>query len=172
MFEMFADMNFEPIQVPERLWSDYEEGPFKACCVCHKALDDHTIYEIKKIFNQRETLFEIAVCLDCGMQLAQECSALSKQAIQSFITAHTLHMGAEDMCILCGESLFAGDTYSISGLCRSDQLLIPLIRTCSLCEAACHELLSEETRKANDDFIDRTVPGVPAEFDVSPSFFF
>jgi hypothetical protein len=39
---------------------------------------------------------------------------------------------------------------------------------CNACEEAIQELMSQKTKGAHEDFLNRTFPGVPADLDLAP----
>ena len=157
--------------IPEELWSDYLEAPFQECTVCGRPLDD-VLYEIQKVSNGRETILEIACCFHCSQALASEYSRESMEAIRNFLASRLDLDRGEGLCNLCGEPFSRAPTVSVWGLSSRGNLLLPVIHVCGFCEEAMQELLSEKTRKARDDFINRTFPGVPADLDLAPTVFF
>jgi hypothetical protein len=162
-------MPFDHGPVPRELWSDYEEGPFATCSVCGRALTG--LYQIQKVSNKRETILEMACCMECGQSLVSEFSTTSMNAIREFLTAHLDMSRGLELCAICGAPYRRAETVSASAACSRDRLVLPVIRVCGTCEEAIQELLSEQTRRAHDDFLNRTFPGVPAGLDLAPTIF-
>lgn len=158
---------FDNGPVPEELWSDYLEAPFEACTACGGPLAEG-LYEIQKVSNQRETILEMALCLRCGQSLATEYSTQSMEAIRSFLAEHLDLSRAVGLCSICGSPVVQAPTSSVWALCSQQRLVLPTIHVCSSCEEAIQELMSQKTRGAHDEFLNRTFPGVPADLDLAP----
>ena len=160
---LFADHG----PVTEDLWSDYLRGPFAACTVCGRELEGG-IYEIQKVTNKHDTLLEMSVCLSCSQSLAAEFSAESAERIRNFLTENLRMTSSADLCNLCGRPHRDAESVSTLAVCSSRRLLLPVIHTCAVCEESMQGLLSEKTRRAHDEFMNRTFPGIPADFDLTP----
>jgi hypothetical protein len=158
---------FDSGPVPKEFWSDYAEAPFEECCVCGRSLAE-TYYEIQKVSNHRETILEMALCITCSHSLAGEYSTQSYTAIRSFLTAHLDLSRPREACTLCGERLAESASFSAGAVCSGQRLVFPPIFVCSSCEEEIQELLSDQTRGAHEDFMNRTFPGVPADLDLAP----
>ncbi len=176
---------FEGEPIPPELWSDYLEAPFGTCSVCGVPLE-RTVYEIQKAFTKRqrtpsdrkggekprgpswETVIEMACCLDCGRSLAVEYSQQSMEAIRKFLAERLRLDRPPELCNLCGEPFAAAPSYSCWALGRGTSLLFPVIHVCAFCEEKLESLLSEKTRRAHEEFVNKTFPGVPADLDFSP----
>lgn len=167
MIEKPDFLPFECGPIPKSLWSDYLEAPFDTCTACGRSLAEG-LYEIQKVSNQRETIVEMAICLECSQALAAECSTQSIAAIQRFFGERLDLQRAEDRCNVCGERVSLAPTFSLCSLCSGQRLVFPVIRVCGRCEEAIQELLSDQTRRAHDDFLNSTLPGVPAGLDLAP----
>ena len=162
--------NFIPFDagpIPEDFWSDYGEAPFAECSVCGRSLAE-AFYQIQKVSNHRETILEMAVCIECSHSLAGECSAESFEAIHGYLKARLDLSRTREGCALCHEPLTDSPTFSASCVCSGERLALPPFYVCSSCEEAMQELMSEQTRGTNDDFMNRTFPGVPAGLDLAP----
>ncbi len=162
---------FDNGPIPEELWSDYLEGPFETCSVCGSSLSAGP-YEIQKVSNKRETILEMAFCLGCSQSLASEYSEESLHAIRGFLTEHLHFSRPPGLCNFCGEPFDRTQTRSVSALCSGQRLILPLIHVCGSCEEAIQQLMSEKTKGAHEDFLQRTLPGVPADLDPAPLVFF
>ncbi|HAK93896.1 MAG TPA: hypothetical protein DCM87_02515 [Planctomycetes bacterium] len=158
-------------EVPRKLWSSERDAPFRECMVCNRALGPGDCYEIQKAFNRREAVFEIVVCMECGLALATEYSRESIEAIAAFIQQHLDFSRPPEVCTFCGAAMAGAPSQSLSAVCRGERLIMPLMGMCADCEERLQDCLSEKTRGAHDDFINRTVPGVPADLDLAPVLF-
>ena len=158
--------------IPRELWSEYSGTPFQECTACGRDLGSSGVYQIMKVSNGRETVFEMALCLSCGQGLGAELSEESMNALNAFITANLDLSRGEDRCSLCGTALCEGLAVSAAGVCCQGMLIMPVIRVCQGCEEREQELLSERTKRAFGEFLDRTVPGVPAGLDLAPTLLF
>ena len=157
--------------VPKKLWSDATGEPFKECMVCGRTLGAGECYEVQKAFNEREAVFEIVVCMECGVGLASEYSQESTEAIMTFMRKNLDLARPPEVCTFCGAIMAGGPSQSFSALCRGERLILPVMGMCAACEEKLQDSLSEKTRRAHDDFINRTVPGVPADLDLAPTLF-
>jgi hypothetical protein len=158
-------------EIPKKLWSGCSGEPFKECMVCGRALCTGECYEIQKVFNVREAIFEVVVCMECGVALAAEYSQESTEAIVTFMRANLDLRRPAEVCTFCGALMRGGSSQSFSAVCRGERLMLPVMGMCSGCEEKLQDSLSEKTRRAHDDFINRTVPGVPADLDLAPTLF-
>ena len=52
----------EPPEIPEELHSFYEEGLFRKCTICDKDLEHLGLYEVQKVYRNKEVIFETAIC--------------------------------------------------------------------------------------------------------------
>lgn len=73
--------------IPREFWSEYSEQPFAACVQCDADLlaDDGTGYAIQKHVVAGETVFEMAICMDCARHLHDEFSQQSRRSVVAFI---------------------------------------------------------------------------------------
>lgn len=162
----------EPTPIPELLHSTYEGGPFRTCTICSEPLEDGRLYEIEKVFRGREPVFEMAICLQCGIELAAEFSRESTQAIRGFLEERLTITRGDAVCHACGRPTSEARGRTVSAISCRGFLLGPLIVICDACEEAIQALLSEKTRRVQGDFIETHFPGVPEGLDVSPRVFF
>jgi hypothetical protein len=72
--------------IPEEFWSAYLEGPFESCVDCGASLQGGSLpYAIQKHVVAGETVFEMAMCMDCATNLQSQFSVESRQALQEQI---------------------------------------------------------------------------------------
>lgn len=71
--------------IPPLFCSDYSEEPFDTCIDCHRELTDDVMYVIQKHYVSGETVFEMALCLECNQTLNDRMSEESRQAIHKFL---------------------------------------------------------------------------------------
>ena len=81
-----TDPHYTP-EIPREFWSEYLERPFEACVQCESPLlsSDWTGYVIQKHVVAGETVFEMAMCVDCARRMKEELSEQSQQSINEFI---------------------------------------------------------------------------------------
>ena len=163
--ESLAD--FRPI--PPELHSVYDCRPFSRCTICSGSLD--CVYELQKVFRGSEVLFEMAICRQCGEQVAKEFSKESIEAMKGFLLSNFRPHEETSHCHFCGfpRELLSG--WTTLGACRNEQLIFPLIVVCETCSESLQERLSKATRDLQDEFIRDHFPGVPENIDFSPSVF-
>ena len=158
-----------PLEIPEELHSFYEEGLFKKCTICDKDLEHLGLYEVQKIYRDKEVVFETAICQACGEDLSKEMSLESIEAMKGFMLCNFKPTEEPDHCHFCGIPRAIFDNYTVIGACREISLLLPLIIMCEKCSEHLQEQLSQKTREVQGDFIRDHFPGVPAALDLSPS---
>ena len=158
-----------PLEIPEELHSFYEEGLFKKCTICDKDLEHLGLYEVQKIYRDKEVVFETAICQACGEDLSKEMSLESIEAMKGFMLCNFKPTEEPDHCHFCGIPRAIFDNYTVIGACREISLLLPLIIMCEKCSEHLQEQLSQKTREVQGDFIRDHFPGVPADLDLSPS---
>ncbi len=158
-------------EIPRTLWSSHRDAPFRECMVCNRTLGPGDCYEIQKAFNEREAVFELVVCMECGLALAAEYSRESIEAIVAFVQQHVDLSRPAEVCKFCGAVMTGAASQTFSAMCRGERLILPVMGMCEACEERLQDSLSEKTRRAYDDFINRTVPGVPADLDLAPTLF-
>ncbi len=157
----------EPEPVPEILHSAFEEGPFIRCVSCDGDLTDR-MYQIQKAWRNGEVVFELAVCLECAADTMREFSAESMRRMQAFFTDRFNPSDDLESCHFCGKARSADMEYELGAACRGDQLLRPIVLVCGECSAASQENLSQKTRDAWGDFVDKNLPGIPESLAPEP----
>ena len=159
----------EPPEIPKELHSFYEEGLFRKCTICEKELEHLGLYEVQKVYRDKEVIFETAICQACGEDLSKEMSLESKDAMKGFMLCNFKPTEEPDHCHFCGIPRAIFENYTVIGACRELSLLLPLIIMCEKCSEHLQGELSEKTREVQGDFIRDHFPGVPADLDLSPS---
>ena len=195
---------FAPI--PRVFWSAYSGKPFFSCIDCSVPLIESNMYLIQKRFVAGEAIFEMAMCERCRDKMVQEYSEETRRNINEYIRKQFEQLtteGAEDgagpktievreieetadgealleqcieFCVMCGAKRSDCRRYSLTGLCRNDEIVAqvtPISRTplmvCEQCELGMSELISQKTRDSWDRFIEAHFDGPPGiELD-SPS---
>jgi hypothetical protein len=150
--------------VPELLYSAFHEGPFKTCVACGSDLSGpEAMYQIQKTWKNGEVTFELAICVRCAANCAKEFSKESFERIQEFLASHYKPSMDLSHCHLCDRRLGGSEPaeYEAGAFCRGGRLLRPVVVICTTCSEKSQENLSEKTRKAWGDFVDRNLPGVP-----------
>ncbi len=161
--------SFDPVPIPPNLHSVYEGGPFSTCTVCSESLTDGRFYEIQKVYHGTECIFEMSVCHTCGETIARDFSEASLEAIKGFLICNFKPTREPHHCHFCGlpRSLFKN--YTIVGACSEASLVFPSIVMCEKCSEGLQERLSQKTKEIQGDFMQDHFPGVPADFDLSPT---
>lgn len=167
--------------------------PFARCLDCEQALipnDPDEVppsYHIQKLVVRGEVVFEFALCMDCVQQLYSRMSRQTRQNLAAFfaqrIPFDSLHGPSDEAtwrnlllqvetrtleCLVCGRVQKTVPRYNFGCLCWGDQLLLrprPIV-LCEHCEGEMAGLISEETRKEWDRFVEEhfdSPPGVSAD---------
>jgi hypothetical protein len=161
----------ERVPIPPELFSAYEAGPFRACSVCSSPFSESgCLYEIQKVFRGREAIFEMAVCERCGHEVCREFSHESLETLKEFFTGNFKPSPRADHCHFCGLPRSTLMDCTVMGICRGSSLIAPSCVLCERCGENLQARLSQKTREAQQDFIGRTFPGVPAGMDLKPAF--
>ena len=165
--EFFEEI--DPAPIPEILHSAYEEGPFTGCTTCNEGVLDGRVYEIQKVYRGPEVILEMAVCHTCGTNIAREFSEESVGNFQDFFTGNFRSTSQAMHCNFCGLPRGILPNFTIVGVCRESALLAPSFVMCEKCTDRLQELISRKTRDVQGDFIRDNFPGIPADFDLSPT---
>ncbi len=72
-------------EIPPIFQSVEFDGPFQKCLICNREFyhDDHSPYVIEKIFVRAEAIVEMAVCLNCLMEMNGEMSEESSLTVKN-----------------------------------------------------------------------------------------
>lgn len=162
---------FQPVAIPEDLYSDYESGPFSSCSACSRELSGSGLYEIQKVLHGRECVFEMAICHDCGEDLSKDFSEESLAAMKGFLLCNFRPAPVTTHCHFCGFPRSAFRNYTLLGICRQASLLFPSIVLCEKCGERLQDGLSRKTRDSQDGFVRDVFPGVPEDLDLHPTPF-
>ena len=150
--------------------SDYEERPFSRCIECDEAFvaeDALLPYSIMKAFVHTETIVELAICWNCQARWRDEISRESKQSISEFLEGRFRPLATIESCALCSRKRENCRAYSVYACCIRQEVVgskHPFM-ICDTCEEAMQELLSDETRGWQGDFMDRHFSGPSLEAD-------
>ena len=161
--------------IPLELTSSYSDGPFEICIECGvNLMENGCNYVIQKSRRNGETVLEMAICSDCAGNMDGQISEESKIAIEDYLSSLSPKADSitEGQCIGC-DSMIDQDQadFEIVGMARGPYLLSPAIVFCHSCQEKFEELLSEETKKGGQDFIDKNFPGVPENMGLPVGFF-
>ncbi|MEZ6127242.1 MAG: hypothetical protein R3C59_01005 [Planctomycetaceae bacterium] len=188
--------------IPEIFWSVYSGEPFLKCIDCEVPLAEANTYIIQKRFVATEAVFEMAMCERCRDKMIQQYSEETRRNITNYLRAQFEKLMEEtgvnedgtmsfdvreiddpeegsamlhesiDFCILCGTRRSECHRYSLTGVCRDDEIVVqitPMGRTplmvCEKCELGMNELVSQQTRDAWDRFIQKHFgpPGIESD---------
>ncbi len=163
----------EPIPLPEIFWSFETGQPIKRCGLCDcNLLEADTPYVIEKAFNNGETIFEHALCLDCHAASVSQMSAESMQRIRAYFSERVdaekrqldgLEQFGNDHkrwlahCMVKGYPASECGEYQVYGFCSRENLIFdvaPYLLSGEVIEEIM-ELLSSETVDALAEISDR-----------------
>lgn len=157
-------------EIPAELHSAYEERPFQSCTRCGEALAAmESGYQIFKLFEGGEVIYEYAVCQPCHTGVMDQFSEHSRARMAGYHSQRvTLNLGPH-LCAVCGnERGEDGEPqYALSAACEGTSLRQSLM-FCGGCLQEMQALLSPETRRTWQRFVDENLPGVPPEA-ISPA---
>jgi hypothetical protein len=157
--------------IPRELHSDYEDRPFQSCTCCGESLAEVPGgYQISKLLTASgETLYEYAICAPCHGGVMEQFSEHSRARMDGFhATRVTLNLGPQ-LCAVCGSERGENgeQQYALSAACEARRLRHCLM-FCGACLREMQSLLSPETQRTWQRFVDDHLPGVPPEC-VSPT---
>ncbi|MCP5541992.1 MAG: hypothetical protein H7A52_17755 [Akkermansiaceae bacterium] len=156
--------------IPVELHSFYEDRPFRSCTRCGEALEFFEEgYRVSKIHRESEVLFEYALCLPCLKNLYEESSEESRERLMRFQMERYREVSGFEECVFC-DTWRPGEgraEYGLIGICLGLDLLESNL-VCGGCMEAMSALVSEQTRKSWDRFVEENFPGVPAGFEPMP----
>ena len=125
------------------------------------------------------TVFEYAICQACSIKKMQAMSKESVQNIQAYMKEHVIDDTIASLsenkdyqkkiaaCPVTGKSNLEMGEYNLIGQFIGNKMIVkefPLIMNVEVSESM-QDLLSEETKKEFDDFMD-TITGIPPELRV------
>lgn len=178
----------DEFDIPRVFYSEYLETPFVYCIDCERPFAESTgLYSVMKHYVGTETVFEMAICLECAAKQRQRYSVESMARIISFIGEATernyerLAAAMEDgkepdweaftsECVFCWKNRSECHRYEIVGTFYLDQMIVQSmpdngLRTpmmmCEDCNAELSKLLSKETRDSWDRFVEEHFDGPP-----------
>lgn len=167
-------------EIPKDFFQDGEGAEFKRCTFCENDLLAGGVYLIEKFFKvnpdtgRRYTLYEYAICNSCSQKKMEAMSAESIANIQRYMAEHldsisnvnTQESYEEKMskCPITGESISNLSEYNVAGQFIGNKMILGAfpIAINPVVGEGMQDLLSEQTKKEFDDFMD-TVKGIPPE---------
>lgn len=164
----------EDIPITALFYNSDTNQPFANCMVCDVDLTSPTQeYFIEKIMRKvpqldvHETLFEYAICMDCGTQFRSKMSIESMKNVETYFRAKLAERPPTkqslDSCLLTGNAIESCKEYSYHAHCRGGKMLISIFPYAISDEAMDElaELLSPETNDELDDFKSKHFNGPP-----------
>ncbi len=151
-------------EVPPEFWSAYSSGPFEHCIECGRSLleDGAPLYSIEKVMKAGETILEFAMCMGCAKSTSKEISEESRERIDEFLSGASIVSTGLVRCSFCGEFQDEAEgEFERFTLARYTSMIGPGHVVCHRCQEAMEKLLSVETRRSMDDFVEKNFPGVP-----------
>ncbi len=157
-------MGFEKRPTDPVFHSAYSEEVFKHCTICEKQFAQGAIHRhhvVMKTFVHDETILELAICEQCREAMASEVSTESRQQMDAFARPRMRYRGTIDLCALCDRPRTDCRSWTVYAHCIGADMFVdgfPFM-FCDRCENTIQELLSEDTRGWQDDFIDQHFSG-------------
>ncbi len=151
-------------EVPPEFWSAYSSGPFERCieCGCSLLEDGAPLYSIEKVMKAGETILEFAMCMGCAKSTSREISEESRERIDEFLSGARIVSTGLVECSFCGELQDEEEgEFERFTLARYGSMIGPGHVVCHRCQSALEGLLSVETRRSMDEFVEKNFPGVP-----------
>jgi hypothetical protein len=173
--------SFSLENIPEEFHSDLNQKPFCNCTFCGQDLLAKSVnYMIEKSIkvnpnnNQKNTVFEYAICIDCNKRKMAAMSIDSVNNIKKYMETNFLIEEWEDhandnndpfaKCLVTKVPVEDLEEYNIIGQFIGDKMIggqFPVLISPCIGEEI-QELLSQETKDEFDDFMD-TITNVPPE---------
>ncbi len=154
-------------QIPRKLWSFETDEPFRNCLICSSDLiTNPSLYFINKCFLDSETIFEMALCLNCHQHLRSELSQSSLNRIQNYLEEYQIEPRLNpnhgenafeeqiSNCLIKRRPSEPGEEIQIIAYCQGPELVrhIPAMMLCWEAVQDMENLLSKETRDVMDGF--------------------
>ena len=157
--------------IPEELYSDYEERPFRCCTRCGETLEHFEDgYKISKVIKRGEVIFEYALCFPCLERMMEESSEESQERLMQFQNERLREeVDNTRECALCDhtrDTLEVPEFALVAGCVGHGVLESHMV--CIHCMDEMSELVSEKTRNQWNRFVEENFPGIPADFAPSP----
>lgn len=171
------------MKIPEKFNNSLEEKPFSHCKLCDKELlESNSEYLIEKAYKRfpegggEELLFEIAICLECAMNMRSTLSKQSLANVQQFFFKKGMERRQQLVdpesfaenplreCLLSGKPFEETREYQIYAHCRGGDISMDggyYMLSDEIIEEM-QSLLSKETRDELERFSDDNL-GVPPE---------
>jgi hypothetical protein len=172
---------FKDDTIPEEFHSSLSGKPIENCIMCGKyLLDENVTYFIEKAVKQGNTEFEYAICMDCSANMKGAMSEESMQRLESYFAENNQFEVMQNRlsmkesveprdfyshCIIKGIPLTESDEFQLVGYFTGKKIH-PQSFPFAICFAAGEEmgeLLSEQTRREMDGFIDNFI-GIPPDW--------
>lgn len=160
--------NFKPID--PLFHSAYSKRAFEECLICNRPLASGTVqpaYFIMKTFVHDETIVELAVCAPCRTRMAKDISAASTKALSAFFAERLQLSGTIASCAICHQLRGSVRSSTLYAYCLGRDMLVgsyPFM-LCDHCEEEAQDLMSEETRGWQNDFIEQYFSGPGSSVD-------
>ena len=179
--------DFNLLEIPNEFYSKSNNKKFIICSLCNTNLiDTRDYYIIEKVFvkkigsENRELLFEYALCGKCHQDLRSELSEESKKNLDMYFKLYIKPIGeikdTKDFiknklskCFVSNNNVFELDEYQIIGHFLEDKIMLdmglPIVIGPQAIEEI-QELLSKPTKDIIDGFTDKVLP--PHYHDIVP----
>lgn len=127
-------------------------------------------YQIVKYWHNGETTCEFAICHLCHAGLLAEFSQESRRRLEEFHTEHFSAKRGSERCAICGclEDEITETEFSRTAFIKGTRLDLEIL-VCGGCTRQMQELMSEETRRVWDRFLEENFPVAPADVLLEPS---
>lgn len=161
--------------IPIEFYSDETGEPFTHCVMCSTNLSESNVpYAIEKAMKRLDdgrlvTLFEMAICMNCGQQMHEKLSETSKKVMEKYfleIEFPQKRMEASNnenwgdawskKCLITQTSIESTNEFNLMGNFLNGKVIdqLPPVAISSEILETIQDQLSPETREELDDFRD------------------
>ncbi len=177
-YDLLAGLT-EPI--PLQFQQGFFDGYFQSCQFCHcNLLDDQCNYIINKSYTDKQLVYEIAMCMNCKMELSKAYSKESIESINKLFPWNDIlekrmniiltgvekkHEVLTNSCTLCHEKKENLTNYYEYAFCNGKDLVYynyPYL-LCETCGLKIYDVLSRKTIEAVNEYF-YTYFGAPPEW--------
>ncbi len=174
-------MKFSNDQIPPVFYSDLQAKPLENCVMCGKdVLHSNEVYMIEKVIKNGRSESEYAICFTCASKMKGNMSVESEANLAAYFESNPrlksmqdFYEGEEEVavddllkcCLIKGTPVSELDEYQLGGVFKGDKLYPAALPFVLSLEAMMeiNDLLSAETKRELDDFIDE-IDDLPPEW--------
>ena len=147
------------------------DKPFNSCTMCQTNFEEDTDFLIEKAVKGNDVIFELAMCLPCAENMRKQLSKDSLKRIEDYMSvvdfekrdSHFLETQSDHIedyignCLVSGKPIGTNDEHQIYAYCQGKEMIYSVLPYAISGEVMedIQELLSPETRREMDDFMDQ-----------------